>query len=204
MQDQMASKLMDKYKKGAYHTTLTVVRHGSTKLNDSGKIRGWADVDLDEKGQEEAKEAGEELKKNPPDLLVVSDMKRTQETAEIISKITGSPIKEVSRDFRPWDLGDLTGQSVKGTLPIIQEYAKEKPDEKIPGGESFNSFKKRFLTGLEEVIKKYKGKNIGIVTHHRGDRIIDGWIKGDMTGDIDMDSFLSKGIDPGAVIIHKI
>lgn len=41
---------------------LVLVRHGQSQWNLENKFTGWVDVDLAEKGYEEAKQAGELLK----------------------------------------------------------------------------------------------------------------------------------------------
>jgi 2,3-bisphosphoglycerate-dependent phosphoglycerate mutase len=41
---------------------LVLLRHGESQWNMENRFTGWADVDLTEKGKEEAKAAGELLK----------------------------------------------------------------------------------------------------------------------------------------------
>ena len=41
---------------------LVLVRHGQSEWNLANKFTGWVDVDLSEKGVEEAKEAGRKIK----------------------------------------------------------------------------------------------------------------------------------------------
>ena len=43
---------------------LVLLRHGQSQWNLENKFTGWVDVDLTEKGEEEAKEAGRLLKEN--------------------------------------------------------------------------------------------------------------------------------------------
>lgn len=176
-----------------------IIRHGSTKLNSEDRIRGWMDLPLDDQGRKEAKEMGKKLRSCDLDGLIASDLKRTQETAEIVSKETGVPIVGVTHDFRPWNVGNHTGQSNAEVMPILEGYVKNTPTKKVSGGESFNSFKTRFLTALQFVKKEFPGKRIGIVTHHRGDRIMAAWEKkGEpKSREIDIPTFLQKGIPPG-------
>jgi len=44
-------------------TKLVLVRHGESSWNKENRFTGWTDVDLSEKGRQEAKEAGEVLKR---------------------------------------------------------------------------------------------------------------------------------------------
>ena len=43
--------------------TLVLLRHGESIWNKENRFTGWTDVDLSEKGIQEAKQAGEVLKK---------------------------------------------------------------------------------------------------------------------------------------------
>jgi 2,3-bisphosphoglycerate-dependent phosphoglycerate mutase len=42
--------------------TLVLLRHGESTWNRENRFTGWTDVDLSERGREEAKEAGRLLK----------------------------------------------------------------------------------------------------------------------------------------------
>src|ERR1051325_9747522 len=44
-------------------TKLVLIRHGESTWNKENRFTGWTDVDLSEKGREEAKEGGQVLKK---------------------------------------------------------------------------------------------------------------------------------------------
>ena len=180
-------------------TKIVIIRHGQTAYNKEKRIRGWSDVPLDNEGREQVKRTAHKLESKKLDGLIASDLDRTQETAAIIASITGLPILKVTKDFRPWHLGDLTGEPIEQAHPIMKKYAQDYPDETIQGGESFDAFKSRFLTGIERVLKNYPGQTIGIVTHHRGDRIFNAWKKKGFPSsfDVDMSVFLQEGIDPG-------
>lgn len=176
-----------------------VIRHGQTKLNAADKIRGWSDVPLDEVGIEQAHDLGEAmLEEIELDGLITSDLQRSIQTAVIISKVTGIPIYGITKNFRPLDVGDLTGTNGKEAHKIISEYARTMPDEKIGGGETFNVFRHRFLGGLIGVLNSHRGLKLGIVSHSRGERILHAWVAAGCpdTLDIDLDEFLAKGEEP--------
>ena len=189
---------------------LYIVRHGETKLNNDtdtsqDRIRGWTDVPLTDKGRQEAKVAGEKLKKHNIEVICCSPLSRAHETAKIIGKILN--IKPVPIEgLKPWDLGELTGTSTKEALPKIAEYVRKKADKKVPEGESFNDFSNRAFEGFKEAIEKADGKTLCIVTHHRDERLIRAWVKAGCPADhhIDLDLFLQKGDPPGGVIALKI
>jgi len=63
---------------------LILVRHGQSVWNAANRFTGWTDVDLSEKGIEEADEAGLQLADIRFDVVHTSDLIRAQRTAEII------------------------------------------------------------------------------------------------------------------------
>ena len=178
---------------------LILIRHGSTKLNSEDRIRGWLNIPLDDEGKKQAVKTGRKLKKEKLDGIISSDLDRCIETSSIVSKLTGAPILDVTAHFRPWNVGYLTGAKTDEAHKILAVFAQEKPNEKIKDGESFNDFKKRFLTGIEMVKKELPDKKIAICTHHRGDKIMAAWeAKGEPKDlEIDLPTFLVDGIKPG-------
>jgi 2,3-bisphosphoglycerate-dependent phosphoglycerate mutase len=63
-------------------TKLVLVRHGESAWNKENRFTGWTDVDLSEKGRQEAKEAGEVLKREGYtfDVAYTSVLKRAIRT----------------------------------------------------------------------------------------------------------------------------
>lgn len=184
---------------------IQLVRHGATRLNNNDisvdRIRGWKDIPLSEDGRKEAKRLGEKMQEEPPDFIVSSDLERTLETAAIISSKTKAPLKIVTKDFRPWNVGDYAGKLSKDVAPILADYAENHPTKAIPGGESFNAFRKRFFGGLAEVLDNKEGVP-AIVTHHRGERLLHAWLKAGCPPDdsLDIREFNKKGEHTGAVM----
>ena len=75
------------------------VRHGQTVWNVENKICGSTDIDLTEKGHEQAVETGKKiLSENiKADIILYSPLMRAEKTAKHISKITGIPAKAEPR-----------------------------------------------------------------------------------------------------------
>ena len=65
---------------------LIAIRHGQSTWNAENRITGWVDVDLSEKGVQEAKKCGELLKELNIDfdICFTSYLKRAINTLEII------------------------------------------------------------------------------------------------------------------------
>lgn len=177
---------------------LILARHGNTALNEDGdKIRGWRDVPLSEKGEQEAKELGKRLKDKQIDAIISSDLTRAKQTAESISKETGVPIIAFTKGLRPWNAGIFTGVESNKVLSKLDEYIKN-PDKQIPEGESFNDFKNRYLDEINHIKRMFPDKLILAVAHHRNNVTLDAWLKAGERPDyqIDPSAMQEKGIPP--------
>ena len=104
---------------------LTLVRHGKSLWNQKNKFTGWIDIELSEKGKEEAKKVGLALTKKdiPVDVAFSSALKRAIHTSEIILKTMDLPIK-----FKKvWQLNERHYGSLQGKNKsyIRRKYGKE-------------------------------------------------------------------------------
>lgn len=81
---------------------LVLVRHGQSEWNLENKFTGWTDVNLSEKGIQEAKEAGKVLKKKgfKFDLAYTSVLKRAEDTLDYILHEMGEENIEIKRSWR--------------------------------------------------------------------------------------------------------
>ncbi|WP_054707963.1 histidine phosphatase family protein [Secundilactobacillus paracollinoides] len=64
--------------------TLFVTRHGETTLNQQRKFYGALDVPIDEQGRQQASQLAAKLRGQPLDVIIRSDTRRTQQTAQPI------------------------------------------------------------------------------------------------------------------------
>ncbi len=192
---------------------LYIIRHGSTDMNQEGntsadRIRGWQDIPLNDEGRQDAEKAGQKLAQmEPPTIMHHSDLDRASETAGIISKHIDIPTT-ASRNLRPWDLGELTGTATKEAIPQIEDYVKNKPDQAVPKGESFNEFKDRAFKGIHAALDSGDSP-VAIVTHHRLERLLEAWNAKGQPADhsIDLETFIQKGDPPGGVkemMVHQL
>lgn len=98
--------------------TLVLLRHGQSQWNLENRFTGWKNVDLTDKGIEEAKRSGELLKKHSFefDKVFTSSLLRAQRTAQIAQEAMGTNIETIKN----WKLnerhyGGLTGLDKKET-----------------------------------------------------------------------------------------
>ena len=179
---------------------LYVIRHWTTSLNWGWRIRGWINVPLSPKGISEVRDQKDNEHLPYLDGFISSDLVRAHQTAKILSEMTGIPVISTTKGLRPWHLGILTGKSVEETLPFIQDHIKN-PDKPILWGESFNEFKHRFLSEIEAILENHPEKDIGIVTHHRGERLLNAWHNMGRPDDhsINEDDMMEEWEAPGSI-----
>lgn len=83
-------------------STLVIVRHGESTWNAKNLFTGWVDVDLSEKGEAEAKNAGALLKKEGLffDVCHTSVLTRAVRTANLALEVSGQVWLPVTRTWR--------------------------------------------------------------------------------------------------------
>src|SRR5260370_21756881 len=177
-----------------------IIRHGTTEENEEDKIRGTQDdVKLSDEGRKHALEAAEELRSKGIESLVTSPLARAKETSQIIGKELGIPVT-VNDKLKTWNVGNFEGKPCEGNNDTLQDYAENKPDEKVPGGESYNEFKDRAFEGIREAILANKDKKLGIVTHHMVESSLEGWEKtGQDNPSLDLSKLFEDTDQPGSV-----
>ena len=103
---------------------LILTRHGQSVWNADNKFTGWVDVDLSDKGREEAKKSGELLNKLniKIDISYTSYLKRAIETLTIILKSIGLTMKfNTAWELNERHYGSLTGLNKEETKKKIGE-----------------------------------------------------------------------------------
>lgn len=142
-----------------------LVRHGETDLNKKRAFYGSLDVPINETGIEQAKSLKEKLSEQSIEALYVSDMKRANMTADIIlpemNKKIDARLNE--KGFGKWE--GLVADEIEAAFP--KEWSKwlnEPFDYTPPEAENFGEFRKRVLTGFEDILRRSKG-DLAIVCH---------------------------------------
>src|SRR6201990_2522171 len=82
--------------------TLVLLPHGESEWNAKNLFTGWVDVDLNAKGEAEARRGGEMLKEHGllPDVVHTSVLRRAIQTAEITLPVTDRHWIPGSRSWR--------------------------------------------------------------------------------------------------------
>ncbi len=158
---------------------LVLLRHGQSQWNLENKFTGFVDVELTDKGREEAKRAGELLKQGNIDFdhIFTSTQKRAMETTDIALEEAGQFDKHKDQiirhdDLRERDYGDLAGLDKDETRAKYGEEQvhiwRRSYEIPPPGGESLqmvveNRVKPYFEAHIRPLVNE--GKNILIGAH---------------------------------------
>jgi broad specificity phosphatase PhoE len=144
---------------------LIIVRHGQTEENVKKIIQGHKYGRLTEYGKEQAKKAGERLKNEKIDIIYVSDLQRTIDTANEIIKYHKNTQVIYEPRIREKGWGEFEGKTGEYLKKYIKEnnldYHKFKPG----GGESYDEFRNRIIDFYDYLVNKYENDTILLVSH---------------------------------------
>lgn len=182
--------------------TVILIRHGETKLNKPGMMRGWTDVPLDSKGLEASKSTANEVAKEWPIAKIYSgDLKRQKQSAEFLAEATKLK-PEYTKALRPWNGGELVGKYIPDLGAKLKHYVENK-DAKPKDGESMNDFLDRLLKFMSKVFDEaMETTPIAVITSIRPVEAIVGWVEAGMNGSIDNDHLETKKelVGPSGVV----
>ena len=154
---------------------LILIRHGQSIYNLENRFTGWKDVELTDKGINEAKNASILLKNFSIDIAFTSKLKRAQNTLNIILENLNLSIpitQNISLNER--DYGDLVDQnkaeaSVKYGADQVQIWRRSY-DVPPPNGESLKDTYDRCIPYFKSILSN--DKNIIISAHGNSIRAI--------------------------------
>ncbi len=180
---------------------LIAIRHGQSTWNAENRFTGWVDVELSEKGVQEAEKSGELLKdlNLNCDIYFTSYLKRAINTLEIVLKV----LEKDTKYTKAWELnerhyGALTGLNKAETKKKLgeeqfkkyrrswdipppklnkdSEYSSHKDPlykdlKNIPDTESLKNTYDRVVPYFEKHIEKYLKQNKNIILSAHGNTI---------------------------------
>lgn len=143
---------------------LIIVRHGETVANTKRMVQGRESNKLTEKGKEQAKEAGKQIKKHKIDMVFCSPLDRCVETLENIMtecEIEGEIFMSNLLEER------FMGEYIGSDLDHInwQEIDEDNKINREMRVESLVDFKKRVELFLEDLKLEEGDKTILVVSH---------------------------------------
>jgi 2,3-bisphosphoglycerate-dependent phosphoglycerate mutase len=154
---------------------LVLVRHGESEWNKQNLFTGWRDVDLTERGIEEARTAGRKLKAQGLrfDVAFTSALKRAQRTLDVMLSELGQGDVPIIKDqaLNERDYGDLVGLNKDDARKRWGEQQvhiwRRSYDVAPPGGESLKDTAARVLPYyIAEILPRVlRGERVLVAAH---------------------------------------
>lgn len=155
-------------------TKFLLVRHGQTAMSVDRRYSGRGDVPLTDHGKQQAAGAAKRLGAmeglvvdGEAAPIVASPLMRTQQTAQAIADALGGRVEThpglIETDFGDWE--GLTFTEAMDRDPAL--HAEWLADTAVPppGGESFDVVHRRVRKARDELIARYGGRTVIVVSH---------------------------------------
>lgn len=177
--------------------TIYFVRHGETYLNFYGRMQGWTNAPLTDRGIIDVRRSGRGLKDVKFDAVYTSDLQRTVDTAELIIQENEQTDTEIEMILMPefreiffgvfeGELGEVvyedvakhlghdTADKLFGQIGQFEQMAAFKELDPYGHAEDFMEFWLRVEKGLLQIINKHRdtGDTILLVAHGGTIRVI--------------------------------
>jgi broad specificity phosphatase PhoE len=138
---------------------LILVRHGETFWNQGHRIQGGdSDIELNEKGMQQARRLAAFLKNEPVAVVLSSPLRRAVSTAEIIAKRHHLPV-DIDQRLRELKVGELEGMSYSNLRTTFSQFLMQWWQDggavKLPGGESLVELQERAWNVIENLRAKH-------------------------------------------------
>lgn len=145
-----------------------LVRHGETIWNAERRIQGQSDSPLTEKGQQQAHQVGERVKRLGITQIISSDLGRTQQTAKIIADVCGCTVTTDVR-LRELDMGVLEKRLLDSLTAEEEQWRSALVNGtehgRIPQGESMAEMAARMQEALNACLNLPAGSRPLLVSH---------------------------------------
>jgi len=186
---------------------LVLIRHGESQWNKENRFTGWIDIPLSEKGEEEARSAGEKIRGFKFDMAFTSVLIRAIKTFEIAAQVAGfnyllAEKDEALNERMYGDLQGLNKDECREKFGAEQVHIwRRSYDVPPPNGESLKDTAARvmpyYYKRIEPMLKE--GKNILVVAHGNSLRALVKHLDGLSDGEI-----VKVEIPTGVPILYEL
>jgi broad specificity phosphatase PhoE/ribonuclease HI len=171
-------------------TTVThLLRHGQTEHTPERRYSGRNDLPLSRTGRAEAEAAGVRAKELGIEVVVASPLRRTRETAELVSAALGLPVT-YDDDLVELDFGDLEGltfHEARAKHPLAARRFLDDVTVAAPGGESIADVSARVARARRRILSQHEGRTVLIVSHVTPIKLL-----------------LAAGLGAGDEVVHRV
>ncbi|HEV7978407.1 bifunctional RNase H/acid phosphatase [Amycolatopsis sp.] len=155
-------------------TKLLLLRHGQTAMSVERRYSGRTDVPLTELGARQAAAAAQRfvgmdgiVVDGEVAPIIASPLTRTMQTAQAVADAVGGRVEThpglLETDFGEWE--GLTFTEASQRDPELHRKWLSDSSMPAPGGESFDAVHRRVGKARDELIAKYGGRTLVIVSH---------------------------------------
>jgi 2,3-bisphosphoglycerate-dependent phosphoglycerate mutase len=185
---------------------LVLIRHGQSLWNLENRFTGWVDVPLTEKGEAEARRAGERLRGMSLQVAYTSVLSRAQRTLDLVLETMGARmpiIRDQALNERHY--GDLQGLNKEDTAKRYGDAQvklwRRSYDVPPPNGESLKDTAARTLPFFDRCIMGdvRQGKNVLVVAHGNSNRSIVMQLD-----NLTKEQVLELNLDTGVPLVYEI
>jgi broad specificity phosphatase PhoE len=142
---------------------ILLIRHAESTANSSGILSTTQPgPELTSRGRQQAEALADALRDVPLDGLYASTLRRTQLTAEPLSRATGLPVTVIEgiHEIEAGDLEDRGDHEAMSAYALpMQVWAQGDFTATIPGGFSGDHFFERFDRGIAEIWRAHQGSS---------------------------------------------
>ena len=174
---------------------LFVARHGQTTWNAQNKVCGITDVELTEKGIEQAKELANITQKHNIDTIISSPLKRAIKTSQIVADKNNITL-QIEELLIEQNYGIYEGVDRKNDNFLAN---KRNFAYRYPNGESMMQVAYRIYALIDKIKEQYQGKNVLIISHGGICRIIRTYFM-----DMSNDEFFSYTLENGKLEEYEL
>ncbi len=149
-------------------TRLLLIRHGETVWNGEGRIQGWSDSVLSERGRLQMAQVAERVAAYPVEAIYVSTLGRARESGEILAARLNLPLIQDER-LREYGIGKLEGLTwadIEAGYPeVARQWRESDRFTPLPGEEGRLVFFNRVWSAMMEIVERHPDATVAVVAH---------------------------------------
>jgi broad specificity phosphatase PhoE len=147
-------------------TSLFLIRHAETMWNREGRMQGFKDSPLTEKGTQQATALAKKLTALRIDAFFSSDAPRCVSTMRLATGPSELPLT-LMPDLRERNLGDWEGRrwvDIAAKDPNGTHLYRSTADYRPPQGETMLELRNRMLSALVDISRAHEGRRAAVFT----------------------------------------
>ncbi|MDP2135723.1 MAG: histidine phosphatase family protein [Sulfuritalea sp.] len=153
---------------GTASTRFCLIRHGETDWNGEKRIQGQIDIDLNVRGEAQARAVADGLYGQSFAAIYSSDLLRAWHTARIAATGLGRAVSPAPtlRERHFGVMQGVTASEAREQLPHAHRHHQARtPDYDFDSGESLIVFAARVMSGLDALAERHPGQSVLAFTH---------------------------------------